>query len=109
MTPTIRVGISTCPNDTFAFHGLLTGAVRAAGLDVAVELLDIEALNERMLRGEFDVCKVSFAAALDMAERTVVLPAFSKFTCGVRFEPRAGQAIYAIAEGAVVGPIGGDA
>ncbi len=77
MSRSIRLGISTCPNDTFAFHGLLTGAVAARGLDVSIELLDIEELNGRMLRGDFDVCKVSFAAALDMAERVVVLPSGS--------------------------------
>ena len=79
----IRLGISTCPNDTFAFHGLLTGAVAADGLDLAIELADIEALNERMLRGEFDVCKVSFAAALDMARDVVVLPSGSALGFGV--------------------------
>jgi 1,4-dihydroxy-6-naphthoate synthase len=80
---TIRLGISTCPNDTFAFHGLLTGAVAARGVEVSIELLDIEELNGRMLRGDFDVCKVSFAAALDMAERVVVLPSGSALGFGV--------------------------
>jgi 1,4-dihydroxy-6-naphthoate synthase len=80
---TIRLGISSCPNDTFAFHGLLTRAVDWRGLEFAVELLDIERLNERMLRDEFDVCKVSFAAALDMAERVVVLPSGSALGFGV--------------------------
>jgi 1,4-dihydroxy-6-naphthoate synthase len=79
----IRLGISTCPNDTFAFHGLLTGAVAAEGLELVIELLDIEALNERMLRGEFDVCKVSFAAALGMARDVVVLPSGSALGFGV--------------------------
>ena len=83
MSRTIRMGISTCPNDTFAFHGLLTGAVKPHGFDVAIELLDIERLNERMLRGDFDVCKVSFAAALDMADRVVVLPSGSALGFGV--------------------------
>lgn len=83
MNRPIRLGISTCPNDTFAFHGLLTGAVAPRGLDLAIELLDIEELNERMLRGEFDVCKVSFAAALAMADRVVVLPSGSALGFGV--------------------------
>jgi 1,4-dihydroxy-6-naphthoate synthase len=53
------------------------------GLDFAVELLDIEQLNERMLRDDFDVCKVSFAAALGMTERIVVLPSGSALGFGV--------------------------
>jgi 1,4-dihydroxy-6-naphthoate synthase len=80
---TIRLGISTCPNDTFAFHGLLTRSVDWRGLDFTVELLDIEQLNERMLRDDFDVCKVSFAAALGMTERIVVLPSGSALGFGV--------------------------
>jgi len=79
----IRLGISTCPNDTFAFHGLLTRAVDWQGLDFEVELLDIEQLNSRMLRGEFDACKVSFAAALGMARDVVVLPSGSALGFGV--------------------------
>jgi hypothetical protein len=52
---TIRLGISTCPNDTFAFHGLLTRAVDWRGLQFEVELLDIEQLNERLLGDGVDV------------------------------------------------------
>jgi 1,4-dihydroxy-6-naphthoate synthase len=83
MTRTIRLGISTCPNDTFAFHGLLTRAVDWQGLEFEVELLDIEQLNTRMLAGEFDVCKVSFAAALGMARDVLVLPSGSALGFGV--------------------------
>ncbi len=60
----IHLGISTCPNDTFAFHGLLTRAVDWRGLDFRVELLDIQQLNERLFAGEFDIAKASFHAAL---------------------------------------------
>ncbi|MFM7052475.1 MAG: ligase-associated DNA damage response endonuclease PdeM [Planctomycetota bacterium] len=50
------------------------------------------------------------AFVFDHARRTLVLPAFSKFTRGVRFAPRAGIDIHAIADHAVVGPISeGDA
>lgn len=83
MSRTLRLGISTCPNDTFAFHGLLTRAVSQHGLDLQIELFDIEALNERMLGGEFDACKVSFAAALGMAADVVVLPSGSALGFGV--------------------------
>ena len=83
MSRVIRLGISTCPNDTFAFHGLLSREVDWRGLDFEVELLDIEQLNTRMLRGEFDACKVSFAAALGMAREVVVLPSGSALGFGV--------------------------
>lgn len=83
MTQPIRLGISTCPNDTFAFHGLLTRAVDWRGLDFQVELLDVETLNERLLAGGFDVCKASFHAALLAAADVVVLPTGSALGFGV--------------------------
>jgi len=80
---TIRLGISTCPNDTFAFHGLLTQAVDWRGLRFEVDLLDIEQLNERLLGGGFDVGKTSFHAALHLAGDHVVLPSGSALGFGV--------------------------
>ena len=82
----IRLGISTCPNDTFAFHGLLSKAVDWRGLEFEIDLLDIEQLNERLLgdvSDDFDVGKVSFHAALSAAERIVVLPSGSALGFGV--------------------------
>ena len=83
MSRTIRLGISTCPNDTFAFHGLLTRAVDWRGLQFEVELLDIEQLNERLLGDGFDVAKTSFHAALHLADDHVVLPSGSALGFGV--------------------------
>ena len=83
MSQTIRLGISTCPNDTFAFHGLLTRSVDWQGLQFEVELLDIEQLNERLLGGGFDVGKTSFHAALHLADDHVVLPSGSALGFGV--------------------------
>jgi 1,4-dihydroxy-6-naphthoate synthase len=83
VTQPIRLGISTCPNDTFAFHGLLTRAVNWRGLDFEIELHDVETLNERLLAGDFDVCKASFHAALLAADSVVVLPSGSALGFGV--------------------------
>jgi 1,4-dihydroxy-6-naphthoate synthase len=80
---TVRLGISPCPNDTFAFHGLLTGAVRARGLDLVIELADIEQLNAGFATGRFDAAKVSFAAALEWSATSVVLRAGSALGFGV--------------------------
>jgi len=83
MSRTIRLGISTCPNDTFAFHGLLTRSVDWRGLQFEVELLDIDQLNERLLGDGFDVGKTSFHAALHLADDYVVLPSGSALGFGV--------------------------
>lgn len=83
MSERLRVGISTCPNDTFAFHGLLTGAVGARGLELEFELADVETLNERFLAGELDAAKCSFHAALRAPKEHWVLPAGSALGFGV--------------------------
>ena len=43
MVRRVRLGISTCTNDTFAFHGLLTGRVKPRGIELSIELADVEA------------------------------------------------------------------
>ena len=82
MTP-IHLGISTCPNDTFTFHGILEEKVNRRGLDFQVELLDVEELNQRLFAGDFDVAKASFHAALRLAGNIVVLPVGSALGFGV--------------------------
>lgn len=79
----IRLGISTCPNDTFAFHALLNRKVDWQGLDFEVELLDIQQLNQRLFDDAWDVAKASFHAALLLTERTMVLPTGSALGFGV--------------------------
>ena len=73
MKQTIRIGISTCPNDTFAFHGLMDRCVDWRGLDFKIELHDIQELNNRIVNQYFDVAKASFYAAALLAEKYVVL------------------------------------
>lgn len=80
---TIRLGISTCPNDTFAFHGLLTGRVDRRGLTFDLQLLDIQQLNERLASGTLDVAKASFYAALQLGDLVVALPSGSAIGFGV--------------------------
>ncbi len=65
----IRLAISTCPNDTFAFHGILENKVDLLGLDFEIQLLDIQQLNDGLFRNQFDVAKASFHAAVLLADR----------------------------------------
>lgn len=74
MSRKLRLGLSTCPNDTFLFHALLEGLVQVRGLELEFVLADVEELNERMLRGELELSKTSVPAMLAMAERVWVLP-----------------------------------
>ena len=73
MTTRIRLGISTCPNDTFAFAAILDGHVGIPGIDLQIELLDVQELNEGLVSGRFDVAKASYAAALQSTQPLTVL------------------------------------
>ena len=82
----LRLGISPCPNDTFAFSGILAqvgGGERLSPLDFELRLLDVQALNEALARGEFDVAKASFFAALHLREEFGVLPVGAALGFGV--------------------------
>ena len=79
----LRFGISPCPNDTFAFHGLLTGTSDAHGLDLEIVLADVQELNERLARGDLAAGKASFAQALRMTRDFGVLPAGAAIGFGV--------------------------
>jgi len=79
----IRLGISTCPNDTFAFAALIDRRVDWRGFDFQIELLDIQQLNRRLVIGDLDIAKASFHAALRMANDYIVLPSGSALGFGV--------------------------
>jgi 1,4-dihydroxy-6-naphthoate synthase len=64
---TLRLGLSTCPNDTFAFHAILERRIDLRGLEFEAELLDVQALNDGLFAGRYDVSKTSFHAALLLA------------------------------------------
>ncbi len=82
MSEPIRLAISTCPNDTFAFHAILKDRIDLRGLNFEIRLLDISELNDGLLSGEFDVAKCSFHAALKIANEYVVLPSGSALGFG---------------------------
>lgn len=78
----IKLGISTCPNDTFMFHAILARKIDLRGLDFEIELMDVQQLNERLEAGTFDCSKASYHAALLLADRYGVLTAGSAIGFG---------------------------
>ena len=78
----IRIGISTCPNDTFAFFPLLENRIETHGLKFDFELLDVQQLNEQLLKRHWDVAKASFHAALLVADQYVVFSSGSALGFG---------------------------
>lgn len=55
-----RLGISTCPNDTFIFDALINKKIDNQGIDFEVIFDDIKNLNKYAFSNELDIVKVSF-------------------------------------------------
>ena len=79
----LRVGISPCPNDTFAFHAILERRIDMRGFELAVELLDVQQLNDGLFGGRYDISKASFHAALLLSDRFVMLASGAALGFGV--------------------------
>lgn len=69
----LTLGFSPCPNDTFIFHALVHGIVSVPGYTVQPHLADIETLNRRAFRGDWDVVKVSYGALPHLLDRYALL------------------------------------
>lgn len=83
MKRTIRLGISTCPNDTFLFHAILERRIDLGEFDFEIELLDVQDLNERLVAGEFDAAKGSFYCGLRLSAELSILDCGSALGFGV--------------------------
>ncbi|MGZ4430723.1 MAG: menaquinone biosynthesis family protein [Gaiellales bacterium] len=79
----LRLGISPCPNDTFAFHAIMERRIDLRGLDLDIELLDVQALNDGLVANALDISKASYHAALLLADRYGLLRAGSALGFGV--------------------------
>jgi 1,4-dihydroxy-6-naphthoate synthase len=78
-----KLGISTCPNDTFMFHALLEKRVACDGFDLDIELMDVQQLNEGLARGAFHFSKASCFAATLLKERFEICPSGAALGYGV--------------------------
>ncbi len=80
----LKVGFSSCPNDTFAFHAMLHGCVDTGSLAFSAHIHDVETLNVKAATGEFEVTKLSFAAYLHLKDSYEMLDSGAAlgFGCG---------------------------
>lgn len=62
----IRLGYSPCPNDTYIFHGIASGKLKAPGYTVRPELHDVETLNQMAFQEVLEATKLSFYAWLQV-------------------------------------------
>jgi 1,4-dihydroxy-6-naphthoate synthase len=79
----LSLGFSPCPNDTFIFDALIHHKIDTEGLEFEVFFDDVETLNQKALRSELDISKLSFHAFAHLAEKYALLDAGSALGFGV--------------------------
>jgi len=78
------IGYSPCPNDCFIFDALINGKIDTGGISFQPCLEDVETLNQKALKGELDITKLSFFAYAHVLEKYILLRSGSAlgFNCG---------------------------
>lgn len=79
----LTLGFSPCPNDTFIFDALIHHKIDTEGLEFEVYFDDVETLNQKALKGELDITKLSFHAFAYVASQYALLDAGSALGFGV--------------------------
>jgi 1,4-dihydroxy-6-naphthoate synthase len=83
MDAPLTLGISPCPNDVYIFAGLILGEVGWDGPQFKIAYEDVESLNGRARRGEYDVCKISYATYTLVKDTYNLLPSGGALGRGV--------------------------
>ena len=79
----LTLGFSPCPNDTFIFDALIHHKIDTEGLEFEVCFDDVETLNQKALKGELDITKLSFHAFAYVANQYALLDSGSALGFGV--------------------------
>lgn len=79
----LTLGFSPCPNDTFIFDALIHHKIDTEGLEFEVYYDDVETLNQKALKGELNITKLSFHAFAYVANQYALLDAGSALGFGV--------------------------
>jgi 1,4-dihydroxy-6-naphthoate synthase len=69
----ITIGFSPCPNDTFMLCALVNGLIDCEDLSFEPVMEDVETLNQKALKGELDVTKLSVGVYAQVAKKYVIL------------------------------------
>ena len=80
----LTIGSSPCPNDCFIFDAIVNRRIDLEGLEFAIHMADVEALNKAAFAGDAAVTKLSYHAYAYCLDRYVVLDAGSALgrNCG---------------------------
>lgn len=85
----IRVGHSPDPDDAFMFHALANEKIDTGDYRFEHELVDIETLNQRALRGELELTAVSIHAYAYLSDK------YALCSCGASMGDRYGPMVVA--------------
>ncbi len=66
------IGISPCPNDTFIFDAIYNERIDLGSYQFKFIFADVEELNQRAIRGELDITKLSFHAAFKVRKSYIL-------------------------------------
>lgn len=69
----LKLGFSTCPNDTFIFDALVHHKIDTEGLEWDLTLADVEELNAMAFAGTLDITKLSYHAYAYLADQYQLL------------------------------------
>ena len=81
--PTLTLGFSPCPNDTFIFDAMVHKKIETEGLDFKVRLEDVEKLNDLAFAKQLDITKLSYHALAYSTDKYQLLTAGSALGSGV--------------------------
>ncbi|RLD43642.1 MAG: 1,4-dihydroxy-6-naphthoate synthase [Bacteroidetes bacterium] len=71
----LKLGFSSCPNDTFIFDAMIHGKIDTEELDFELVIEDVEELNRRAFNNELDITKISFNAYTTLVSNYILLDA----------------------------------
>ncbi|MEN8118811.1 MAG: 1,4-dihydroxy-6-naphthoate synthase [Bacteroidota bacterium] len=69
----LKLGFSTCPNDTFIFDAMVHHRIDTEGLEFELVLADVEELNKAAFDHEIDITKLSYHAYAYISDNYVLL------------------------------------
>lgn len=69
----LKLGFSSCPNDTFIFEALVNKRINTEGYEFQVRMADVEELNKLAFESLLDITKISVAAYPKIADKYLIL------------------------------------
>ncbi len=69
----LKIGFSTCPNDTFIFDAMINNKIDTQGLAFDIRMADVEELNKEAFNNNLDITKLSYHAYAHVSQNYALL------------------------------------